>query len=41
MARATGRRPFVGRQREIGALQDVIDAARLGSPGLVLLSGEP
>src|SRR5215212_892170 len=41
MARATGRAPFVGRQPEIDVLQEQLEAARSGTPGLVLISGEP
>jgi DNA-binding CsgD family transcriptional regulator len=41
MARTTGRGPFVGRQFEISVLLEQLEAARLGTPGLVLISGEP
>ncbi len=41
MGPAPGRAPFVGRRPEIAALLEHLEAAHLGTPGLVLISGEP
>ena len=41
MRASAGRPPFVGRQREIGALAERLAAAAQGRGGVVLVSGEP